>query len=170
MRYQLQEKLLSFGRTFAIRNEANQEVFRVNGKGFLVGKRLTVRDTTGAPVAEIKQRLQVKPTYDIFCNGKLFATVSLDIKHLFRNSLIIDLPDQDGLTAQGDFTAHEFQLLRNGVTVARVSKGWITIKDTYSVEIAPGEDDVAVLAIAMVIDQVFFGDLSLVLDLLVNGQ
>ncbi|MHB0935412.1 MAG: LURP-one-related/scramblase family protein [Armatimonadota bacterium] len=170
MRYQLQEKLLSFGRTFAIRDEANREVFRVHGKGFLVGKRLTVRDMTGAPVAEITQRLSLKPTYEIVRNGKLFATVSFDVKHLFRNSLIIDLPGQDGLTARGDFTAHEFQLFRNGQAVARVSKQWITIKDTYSIEIAPGEDDVAILAIAMVIDQAFFGDLSLALDLLANGQ
>ena len=36
--------------------------------------------------------------------------------------------------------------------VATVSKRWFRVRDTYGVEIAPGEDDALVLAIAVCVD------------------
>jgi uncharacterized protein YxjI len=41
---------------------------------------------------------------------------------------------------------------REGQAVARVSKRWFRVRDTYGVEIAPGEDDALVLAIAVCVD------------------
>jgi uncharacterized protein YxjI len=38
--------------------------------------------------------------------------------------------------------------------VAEVSKKWFTLRDTYAVEIEDGEDDVLILAAAVVIDQI----------------
>jgi uncharacterized protein YxjI len=37
--------------------------------------------------------------------------------------------------------------------VATVSKTWLTLADTYSIDIAGGQDDVLILASAVVVDQ-----------------
>jgi len=37
---------------------------------------------------------------------------------------------------------------------ARVSKQWYTFTDTYGIEIAPGEDEGLILAIAVAIDEI----------------
>jgi uncharacterized protein YxjI len=37
--------------------------------------------------------------------------------------------------------------------VAHVSKRWFRVRDTYGVEIEPGEDDVLILAATVAIDQ-----------------
>jgi uncharacterized protein YxjI len=42
--------------------------------------------------------------------------------------------------------------------VAQVSKTWFSIRDTYGVEIAAGEDDVLILASAVVIDMISHDD------------
>ena len=41
---------------------------------------------------------------------------------------------------------------RDGDTVAEVSKRWFRVRDTYGVEVAPGENDVLILATTAVID------------------
>jgi uncharacterized protein YxjI len=37
--------------------------------------------------------------------------------------------------------------------VARVSKRWFTLRDTYGIETSPGEDDALLLAIAVALDE-----------------
>ena len=42
---------------------------------------------------------------------------------------------------------------RDGDTVAEVSKRWFRVRETYGIEIAPGQDDALVLAVAACIDE-----------------
>jgi len=39
-----------------------------------------------------------------------------------------------------------------------VSKKWLSLTDTYGVEIAPGQNDIVILAIAIAIDMMAHGD------------
>ena len=55
--------------------------------------------------------------------------------------------------AQGSITDHEYEIRRGGDTVARVSKSWFSIRDTYGIDVAAGEDDGLVLALAVAIDE-----------------
>ena len=50
-----------------------------------------------------------------------------------------------------DMDGHEL-CQRDGTKVAEVSKRWFRIRDSYGVEIAPGENDILILATAAVID------------------
>ena len=65
----------------------------------------------------------------------------------------MDVPGPDDLEARGNFLDHEYTFERGGQIVARVSKTWFKLTDTYGVEIA-GADDVLILASAIVIDMV----------------
>ena len=56
--------------------------------------------------------------------------------------------------AEGDFWELEYRFGRGDQTVAVVSRRWFSWADTYGVEIAEGEDDVLILASAVVIDMV----------------
>ncbi len=56
------------------------------------------------------------------------------------------------LHAQGNIVDHEYTIERDGTKVAEVSKRWFRIRDRYGVEVAPGENDILILAIAAVID------------------
>ena len=47
---------------------------------------------------------------------------------------------------------HEYEIERDGDTVATVSKKWFRVRDTYGVEIEPDQDDALVLAITVCID------------------
>ena len=53
---------------------------------------------------------------------------------------------------QGNVVDHEYEIEDDGVKIAEVSKRWFRVRDTYGVEIAPGQDDIIVLAVAVAID------------------
>ena len=70
----------------------------------------------------------------------------------------MDVPGPDDLEASGDFLDHEYVFERSGQVVARVSKKWFSLADTYAVDIDKGQNDVLVLAAAVVIDLVSHPD------------
>lgn len=45
------------------------------------------------------------------------------------------------------------EIERCGDKVTEVSKRWLRVRDTYGIEIAPGQDDALILAVTVCIDQ-----------------
>ena len=56
------------------------------------------------------------------------------------------------LEINGDLLDHEFTIERDGQTVATISKSWLTMTASYAVEVAPGEDDLLILASVLALD------------------
>ena len=50
------------------------------------------------------------------------------------------IEDEDGLKAHGNVVDHEYEIERDGDTVATISKRWFRVRDTYGVEVGEGED------------------------------
>jgi uncharacterized protein YxjI len=155
MRYVMKQKLLSFGDDFHIRDEHGRDVFFVDGKAFSLGNQLAFKDMQGHELASIRQKLLAwGPTYQIHRNGELAATVKKELFSFFKHRFQVDVPGPDDLEASGDFMDHEYTFRRGDRTVATVSKRWFSFSDTYGIDIAEGEDDVLILASAVVIDQI----------------
>ena len=57
------------------------------------------------------------------------------------------------MEAKGNIVDHEYEIEREGATVAEVSKRWFHMRDTYGIEIAEAQDDALILAVAVCIDQ-----------------
>lgn|SRR5687768_2358686 len=159
MRYIMRERILSWGDDFTIRNENGEDVYYVDGKVLSFGDKLTFKDAHGNQVALIDQKLlAIGPQYEIIRGGKTVAVVKKQLFTLFRARFTIDVPGPDDLEAKGDFIDHEYSFERSGRQVARVSKKWFSFSDTYGIDIDDQEDDVLVLASAVVIDLVSHPD------------
>jgi uncharacterized protein YxjI len=154
MRYVLRQKLLSWGDDFHIRDAQDRNVYFVDGKAFSIGEKLSFQDMQGHELAFIKQKLlSLTRTYEIHRNGKLAAVVKRQMFALFHHRFTVDVPGPDDLEATGDFLDHEYEFRRGDRVVATVSKRWFSLTDTYGIDIADGEDDVLILASAVVVDQ-----------------
>jgi len=70
-----------------------------------------------------------------------------------RDRFSISVDDGEDMEAKGNVVNHEYKIERGGDKVAEVSKRWFRIRDTYGIEIAPGEDDALILALTVCIDQ-----------------
>jgi uncharacterized protein YxjI len=159
MRYRLRQKMLSWGDDFTVQDDAGRDVFFIDGKAFSLGQKLSVQDMDGHELAFIRQKLLAwGPTYEIERHGRVVGVVRKALLTLFACKFTVDVPGPDDLEADGDLLDHEYQFRRGDRVVASVSKQWFAWTDTYGVEVAPGEDDVLILASAVVIDLACHGD------------
>lgn len=152
MKYQLKQKMWSPGSDFVIKDEHEQPVYIVDGEAFSWGDKLSFQDMQGTELAYISQKLlTLKPKYEIFRDGELFAEVIQEFSW-FKKKFTLDVPGPNDYEIDGSFWDHEYTFRRSGGTVATVSKKLWSWSDIYGVEIAEDEDDVAILSTVVVID------------------
>lgn len=159
MRYLMKQKIFTWGDDFTIKNEAGNDAFFVDGRAFSIGKKLSFQDMSGNELAFIRQKLlSLGPSYEISRSGEVVAMVKKKLFTLFRCKFSVDVPGPDDLEAQGSFMDYDYTFTRGNKTAAEVSKRWFSLRDTYGVDIAEGEDEVLILASTVVIDMVCHGD------------
>ena len=159
MRYIMRERILSWGDDFTITDADGRDAYYVDGKVFSVGNKLSFNDMGGSELARIEQKLlSIGPQYEIVRDGTTVAVVKKHLFTLFRARFSIDCPGPDDLEARGNFLDHDYAFERGGREVARASKKWVTLSDTYSIDIDEREDAVLILASAVVIDLVSHPD------------
>ena len=152
--YQMKQKFWSFGDNFTIKDGAGNDVFRVVGKVFSLGDKLSFQDLTGRELAYIAQKLlSFKKRYEIYRDDQLFAEVVKEIT-FFKDRYTVDIPGPNDYSVSGELWDQEYTFIRGEREVARVSKQFFAWSDTYGIEIVDGEDDVTILATAIVIDLV----------------
>ena len=153
MRYMMRQKMFSFGDDFVIKDDAGRDVFFVDGKAISIGNKLSFQDMKGNELAFIRQKLlSLGPSYEVELAGGPTVSVKKHLFTLFRAKFTVDVPGPDDLEASGSLLDHEYTFERGGRAVATVSKRWFTMRDTYGVDVAAGENDVLILASTVVID------------------
>jgi uncharacterized protein YxjI len=154
MRYRMQEKLFAIGDDFWIENEAGERAFKVNGKVLRVRDTLVLESPRGEELYSIQQKvLHIRDTMEIERDGRKVATVKKALVTPLRDRFSIDVEDGEDMEAKGNIVDHEYKIERGGKEVAVVSRRWFRVRDTYGIEIQPGEDDGLLLATAVCIDQ-----------------
>lgn len=153
-RYKIRQKLISIGDDFWIENAKGQKVFKVDGKALRLRKTLEFEDVNGRKLAQIKERiLAIKDTMVIEdANGRDIATVKKALISPLRDKWNVNVKGGKDLTVQGNILDLEYDIKQGRRKVAEVSKKWFTITDTYGVEIAEGQNDILILAIAIAVD------------------
>jgi uncharacterized protein YxjI len=153
-RYQMREKLVSIGDDYFIENERGQRVYKVDGKALRVRNTLILEDLHGHELASIQEKmLHVRDTMDIERGGHVVATVKKAMIAPLRDRYSVNMRGGQDLDVQGNIVDHEYRVERGRQPVAAISKKWFRARDTYGVEVAPGEDDGLILAVTAAIDQ-----------------
>lgn len=152
IRYQMREKLLDIGDDYWIENSEGHRAFKVDGKAVRLRQTFILEDASGAAVAKIQERkLTVRDTMKIERAGGGDATVRKALVG-FRDRFTIDVDGRPDLTAHGNILDHEYEIDSDGDTVATVSKKWFRVRETYGIEIQPGQDVALILAITVCVD------------------
>ena len=152
--YKMQQRMISIGDDYEIENDQGERVFKLDGKALRIRKTILFRDMDGHELCKIQERmLHLCDSMEIEGpDGNRMAMVHKAMITPLRERWIAKLEDGPDLHAQGNIVDHEYTIERGGTKVAEVSKRWFRIRDTYGVEIAPGENDILILATTAVID------------------
>jgi uncharacterized protein YxjI len=154
-RYKMKERLISIGDDYPIENESGTSAFYVDGKALRLRNTLIIKDMQGHDLYRIQERmLRIKDTMEIEKGGGgEAATIKKALITPLRERWTVHVPGGPDMEVQGNLLDHEYRIERGREKIAEVSKKWFRLRDTYGVEVAPGQDDALILAIAVAIDQ-----------------
>jgi uncharacterized protein YxjI len=153
-RYQMREKLLSIGDDFWIETAEGQRAFKVDGKALRLRSTFVLESPSGEALYKIQEKkLHVRDTMEVERDGETVATIKKALITPLRDRFAIELEGAGELSAKGNVVDHEYEIERDGDKIAEISKRWFRIRDTYGIEIAPGEDDALILATTVCIDE-----------------
>jgi uncharacterized protein YxjI len=154
----MREKLFAIGDDFWIETKDGQRAFKVNGKALRVRETFILESPSGDELLKIQEKkLRIRDTMKIERDGDTVATVKKALITPLRDRFAIELADNGELSAKGNIVDHEYEIKRDGQTVAEVSKRWFRVRETYGIEIAPGENDPLILAATVCIDEMSRG-------------
>jgi uncharacterized protein YxjI len=153
MRYVIKERMIRLGEDSDILDESGRPVLHVDGKVLTLHDRLVIEDMAGQELGSVHRRLvALRPTYEITINGRQAATVKKHFFTPFRDKFTVDVPGPDDLEMSGSLLDHDYTIRRGRQTVATVSKAWLSIRDTYGIDIVDGEDELLILASVLALD------------------
>jgi uncharacterized protein YxjI len=152
--YRMRQRLVSIGDDFWIEDDGGQRVFKVDGKALRVRETLNFDDAQGNTLLKIQERmLRVRDTTEIEDqDGRTVATAKKALVTPLRDRMTVEVADGPDLDVKGNIVDHEYTIEAGGSKVAEVSKRWFRVADTFGVEIAPGQNDVLMLAVTAVVD------------------
>jgi uncharacterized protein YxjI len=152
-RYRMRERLLAFGDDFYIENAAGQRAYWVDGKALRLRDTLSFKDMRGNEIYRIQEKvMRIRDSMTIYRGNDVAAKVHKALITPLRDRYSVDIPGSPDLSTQGNILQHEYRVEQGGRPVATISKRWFRIRDTYGVEIAPGQDDLLILAITVCVD------------------
>jgi uncharacterized protein YxjI len=152
-RYTMREKMFSIGDDFWIERDG-ERAFKVDGKALRIRDTFVLKAPSGEELYTIQERkLSVRDKMAIEREGQTVATIKKALVSPLRERYSIEVANGDDMEAKGNIVDHEFEIKRGGDKVAEISKRWFRVRDTYGVEVAPGQDDALILACTVCIDQ-----------------
>jgi uncharacterized protein YxjI len=156
MRYLVRERLFDIKDDFWVTDEHGNRVFYVNARFLSLHHTLVLEDASGRKLASIRHKLLTfTDAIDIERDGAVVATVHRAVFSPLHHRAHIDLHDGGGrLEAVGDIIDKDFEIRDGRQVAARVSRKWLRIRDTYEVEVAPGQDDAFMVAVAVCLDRI----------------
>lgn len=159
-RYKIRQNLISIGDDFWIENAEGERVFKVDGKVLRIRKTLVFEDLKGNKLCQIQERLlTIKDTMVIEnADGRDMAVIKKALIAPLGDRFDVNIKGGPDLDVQGNILDHEYSIRQGRKKVAEVSKKWLSLTDTYGVEIESGQNDILILAVAIAIDMMTHPD------------
>ncbi len=153
MKFYIRERIFTVRNTFDIKDEDKLNRFKVKGRALSLGKKLKLYDREEDREYAIEQRLlKLMEEYSVYVDNKRIAKVSRRVS-LLRPRYTIESVYGD-IEIEGDVLKHDFDIVRQGQTIARVRKKFIALSDEYVVDIDQEEDYGFILALVIILDQI----------------
>ena len=151
--YTMREKMFAIGDDYWIEKDGDK-AFKVNGKALRIRDTLVLESPGGDELFTIQEKkLSIRDKMEVERDGQTVATIKKALVSPLRDRYSIEVEGGEDMEVKGNIVDHEFEFERGGHKVAEASKRWLRVRDTYGVEIQPGQDDALILACTVCIDQ-----------------
>lgn len=117
-----------------------------------------IHNKEGVLAYTVKQRpFRLFKRYDILnTNNELVFAVKQKFSPFFPKAKITNATKDRQMKVGGNILAHEFEISEGEEVLAKVSKKYISLTDSYTLEIFDEENAALYVAIAMIYDAIYF--------------
>ena len=151
MRFLVRDRILGIGDDYWIEDDRGNKAFLVDGKAMRLRDTFELKDPQGRTLLDIRRKMfAVRDTMVIERDGEELATIRHKRLSLLRNHYRVTLADGIELDVSGKILDREFVVEYDGQPLARVSRRWLRLRETYGVEIEREDADAALLIAVMV--------------------
>ncbi|MFF0588901.1 LURP-one-related/scramblase family protein [Streptomyces sp. NPDC003781] len=146
MRFLVYDRLLGIGDDYWIEDDRGNKVFLVDGKAMRLRDTWELKDAQGRVLIDIHQKVfALRDTMVIERAGEPLARIKRKRLSLLRNHYRVSLADGTELDVSGKILDREFAVEYDGELLAVVSRRWLTLRDTYGVDVVRDDADPALL-------------------------
>lgn len=146
MRLLVRERIFGIGDDYWIEDADGHKVFLVDGKAMRLRDTWELKDTRGRVLIDIHRKMfALRDTMVIERGGEPLATLKRKRLSLLRNHYRVTMADGTELDVSGKVLDREFAIEYDGELLAVVSRRWLTLRDTYGVDVVREDADPSLL-------------------------
>lgn len=156
MRLVVRERMVAVGDDYWIEDEHGNKVYLVDGKAMRLRATFELKHgRTDQVLYRIHRKMAaLRGTMVIEREGETLATVRRKSLSLLRNHYKVALADGTEMDVSGRIADREFVVEHRGEMLAVISRRWLTLRDTYGIDIVREDADPALLcAVAICVIQ-----------------
>ncbi|MFF4950785.1 LURP-one-related/scramblase family protein [Streptomyces chattanoogensis] len=146
MRYLVRDRIFGIGDDYWIEDDRGRHAFLVDGKALRLRETFELKDPQGRVLVIIRKKmLALHDTMTLERDDRPLATVRRKRLSLLRNHYRVELADGTGLDVSGKILDREFAVEYDGELLAEISRRWLSVRDTYGVNVVREDADPALL-------------------------
>ncbi|GAA3041713.1 LURP-one-related/scramblase family protein [Streptomyces glomeratus] len=146
MRFLVRDRLLGIGDDYWIEDQHGNKVFLVDGKALRLRDTFELKDAQGRVLIDIHRKMfALRDTMVIERDGEPLARIRRKRLSLLRNHYRVSLVDGTELDVSGKILDREFAIEYEEELLAQISRRWLTLRETYGVDIVREDADPALL-------------------------
>ena len=146
MRFLVRDRILGIGDDYWIEDEQGNKVFLVDGKAMRLRDTFELKDAHGRVLIDIHQKMfSLRETMVIERGGEALAKIRRKRLSLLRNHYRVSLVDGTELDVSGKILDREFAVEYDGELLAVISRRWLSVVETYGVDVVREDADPALL-------------------------
>ncbi|GGV93283.1 MULTISPECIES: LURP-one-related/scramblase family protein [Streptomyces] len=141
-KYVVRDRIFGIGDDYWIEDEHGRHAFLVDGKALRLRETFELKDPERRVLITIRKKmLSLRDTMTIERDDQPLATIKRKRLSLLRNHYRVELVDGTELDVSGKILDREFAIEYEGELLAEISRRWLTVRDTYAVNVVRDDAD-----------------------------
>jgi len=114
-----------------VKDADDQEVYKVRGSLLGIPKHITISDAAGTEVASLK--------------AKMFSPI--------KTRMTLEMASGHPWALEGEIFEKNYSISTEGREIVHINQKWVSVRDTYTLDVAPGVDPGLALAVLWAVDR-----------------
>ncbi|MFI7103795.1 LURP-one-related/scramblase family protein [Streptomyces sp. NPDC050161] len=145
-KYLVRDRIFGIGDDYWIEDDHGRHAFLVDGKALRLRETFELKDTDGRVLITIRKKvLSLRDAMTIERDDRTLAVIKRKRLSLLRHHYRVELADGTELDVSGKILDREFAVEYEGELLAEISRRWLTLRDTYGINVVREDADPALL-------------------------